>query len=315
MRKSLQQIMLILLIANWMTATASQMLADDNLRIAQDQSTVSIFDGNRPVLRYRYADVPMKPYVDQLFTPDGVQVLLDAPSDHKHHHGLMFALAVEGINFWEESEVNSGHQRNQQFSIEPKIPCDANGAGFVQELDWIAPDSDEPVLIERRSVRVLSAADLDATLLEWRCCLHTPPGRNTIELSGHPYYGLGMRFLPSMNDGGRFFNANGKPGVVIGGDQRLTVTKWCAYAARANQKPVTVAVFDDPANLARPATMFTMTQSFAYLSATVDGWKRPVTLTADRPLELRYGVALWDGEVDGATVERLYAKWLGLDKE
>ena len=44
----------------------------------------------------------MKPYADQLFSPAGVQVLRDSPLDHKHHHGLMYALAVDGVNFWEE---------------------------------------------------------------------------------------------------------------------------------------------------------------------------------------------------------------------
>ena len=26
----------------------------------------------------------------------------DAPSDHLHHHGLMFAVQVNEVNFWEE---------------------------------------------------------------------------------------------------------------------------------------------------------------------------------------------------------------------
>ena len=71
--------------------------------IAQDTSVVSVFDGGRLVFRYRYADVPYKPYADLLFSPAGVQVLRDSPMDHKHHHGLMYALSVDNINFWEES--------------------------------------------------------------------------------------------------------------------------------------------------------------------------------------------------------------------
>ena len=309
MREPLHHFTLVITIATSFMATTSHASADDGVRIVKDNSTVSIFDGDRPVLRYRYNDVPMKPYVDELFTPDGVQVLLDAPSDHKHHHGLMFALFVEGVNFWEESADNSGQQKNRQLCVGPG---NANGAAIVQKLDWVGPDSEEPLLIERRAIRVFSG-NPDATLIEWRSCLQTPPSRDTIELSGSSYNGLGIRFVPSMNNGGRFFYGNGKPGAVIGGDQCLTPTKWCAYTARANKKPVTVALFDDPANLSRPATMFTMSQPFAYLSATIDGWKHPITLTTGRPLELRYGVALWDGEVDGPTIERLYAKWLGLD--
>ncbi len=49
------------------------------LRITQDDSTLSIYDGTRLVLHYRCADVPKKPYADQLFSPAGVQVLRDSP--------------------------------------------------------------------------------------------------------------------------------------------------------------------------------------------------------------------------------------------
>ena len=86
------------------------------LRIAQDGSTISIYDGQRPLLRYRYADVPKKPYVDQLFSPAGVEVLRDSPPDHKHHHGLMYALAVDKINFWEEHFPYSGQEKQKSLS-------------------------------------------------------------------------------------------------------------------------------------------------------------------------------------------------------
>ena len=53
-----------------------------------------------------------------------------------------------------------------------------------------------------------------------------------------------------------------------------------------------------------------MSKPFAYLSATRNEWKEPLVVKADKPLELRYAVALWDGEVDKATVEKLYQRWL-----
>jgi hypothetical protein len=294
-------------IAAVMAAMGSRPSAGANtadLRIARDTSTVSIFDGNRLVLRYRYADVPQKPYVDKLTSPAGAQVLRDSPSDHKHHHGLMYALAVEGVNFWEESEANSGRQRQKSLVT--------GRNGFAQELDWLGPASDKPLLVERRTVGVLRAGDLGATLVEWRSRFQTPPGKEAIVLGGHPYFGLGMRLLVSMDSGGRFFNADDAAGESIGGNPRLTSTKWCAYTAKADGKPVTVAVFDHPANLRHPAKMFTMTQPFAYLSATLNAAKAPITLKAGNPLDLCYGVALWDGEVDKATVEKAYRRWLVL---
>ena len=31
--------------------------------------------------------------------------------DHKHHHGLMFALSVDGVNFWEEAGAEHWRKR------------------------------------------------------------------------------------------------------------------------------------------------------------------------------------------------------------
>ena len=75
------------------------------------------------MLQYRYGDVPFKPYVKELFTSSGINVLLDAPPDHLHHHGLMFACAVNNVDFWGEAvgsadghfEPQPGKQRHQRF--------------------------------------------------------------------------------------------------------------------------------------------------------------------------------------------------------
>lgn len=41
-------------------------------------------------------------YVAEFSPPDGGNVLRDAPPDHPHHHGLMYAVKVNGLSFWEE---------------------------------------------------------------------------------------------------------------------------------------------------------------------------------------------------------------------
>ena len=75
---------------------------------------------------------------------------------------------------------------------------------------------------------------------------------------------------------------------------------------------VTVAVFDHPKNVRHPATMFTMPAGFAYISATLNLMEEPLTIEAGKPLLLRYGVAVWDGEAEPAEVERVYARWAKL---
>ncbi len=72
------------------------------LTVRQNKAFVVIGVGYQPLIQYRYDCVPYKPYIRELFTPGGVQVLRDAPADHWHHHGIMFAVGVNGVTFWSE---------------------------------------------------------------------------------------------------------------------------------------------------------------------------------------------------------------------
>jgi hypothetical protein len=290
------------------------------LHVKRSQDTLSIFDGERPLLRYRYQGTDLrKPYVDQLFSPAGVQVLRDSPPDHKHHHGLMYAVSVDGVNFWEEFKPTFGSEKNRSIKeVDGGVPDSHLRSGFAEELDWVRPAADKPLLVERREIQVLvdrglesDAAGFGATLVDWHCRFAAPEGKDSAVITGTHYNGLGMRFVQSMDKGGRFFNADDKLGEE-GPHCRLTCTKWIAYTAKADGKPVTVALFDDPANFRHPQKMFSMTAGFAYMSATMNEWKEPVTVKAGQPLELRYGVAVWDGETDKATVEKLYQRWAEL---
>ncbi len=281
--------------------------AEPALRIG-DQTLVIEQDG-KPVLTYPYRDVPFKPYVREWLTPAGVNVLRDAPHDHLHHHALMFAISSDATDFWAETP-ECGKQVHRGWSGVCATSEDGlQRAGFTELLEWV-PAQDLPVaLIERRTVETVAAADLGASLLTWTSRLALPPGKDTITLTGHHYHGLGMRFVESMDKGGVFRYSAAQPGEVVRGDERLTPGPWCAYTAQADGKTVTAAMFDDPRN-PRPALWFTMQTPFAYLSATVNTWKEPLELTAGQGAELRYGVALWDGEPSAEQIEALCRRWL-----
>lgn len=256
----------------------------------------------QPVLEYQRAANPFKPYVAQLRTPSGVAVLRDSPHDHVHHRALMFALAVEGVSFWEEKAA-AGRQVPRTFQQE--------GARLTQTLDWTAAN-DRVLLLEERTIRLHGESDLPATLLTWRSRLRPARDLASVKLTGHHYYGLGARFVIPMDKDGVFQNAAGAAGESVRGTERLTPAAWCAYTAAIEGKPVTFAIFDHPANLRHPPRMFTMMGPFAYLAATLNLWKEPHTLAAAQPLDLRYGVALWDGKIEAAAIEALYRRWLQL---
>ena len=165
---------------------------------------------------------------------------------------------------------------------------------------------------ERRTVEVYHTRDLKASLLTWQSRFSLPAGKATATFSGSTYFGLGARFLQSMDKGGVFRNADGKTGVEGTNDVR---SRWCAYAARADGKPVTVAMFDHPKNPRHPATWFTLERGFAYLSNTLNLSKEPLEIASGKPLRLRYGIALWDGKQDAKTIEQLYKRWVELQTD
>lgn len=279
------------------------------LRVEQNEETIRILAGERLVLEYRRSPSPLKPYVSRLFTPAGVQVLRDAPSDHRHHHALMFALAADKVNFWEETAGAGTQVPGVVRQRRPGTGGGSAGVGFSQELDWMGPADDRPLLAEQRTVDLIEAGDPAATLLTWHARLTAAGDRASVELSGAHYFGLGLRFVESMDRGGRFFNPEQLEGELVRGTERLTPVRWLAYAARAGDRQVTVAIFDHPSNPRHPARMFSMTAPFAYLAATLNLWKEPIVLRSGAPLDLVYGVALWDGAVDPAQIEALYRQW------
>ncbi|MBE7559920.1 PmoA family protein [bacterium] len=248
---------------------------------------------------------PFKPYTKELRSPAGVQVLLDSPSDHKHHHALMFAVSAGGVDFWGEHDANVvGRQVVEKQA--------RRGRRLIQELIWRAPDGGVK-LSERRRLQLWD--EPDCTLLSWESQLRAPENIGSIELSGAHYVGLGLRPLPSFNAKCRFVYPDGPPGPIVRGDERLTPGRWCGMVGAVDGKPITIAMMAHPENARTPTRFFTMSTHFAYLAATLGLHEQPLSVAAERPLTLRYGVAVWDGEEAPQEMEKTYQRWLKLEGE
>jgi hypothetical protein len=252
--------------------------------------------------------------VRELFTPAGVQVLRDSPGDHKHHHALMFAVKADGVDFWGEQPGAGIEKFRARESIRTKVHSGGGWGDFTSLLDWVDPQANAPLLAETRRIRAFAAPDLKATLLSWHTTLEPAKGKETVTLGGDHYFGLGMRFVTSMDEAGEFLNSENKEGETIRGSEKLTPARWCAYRSTADGKPVTVAMFDSTMNPRHPNKFFTM-RPFAYLAATLNLWKEPMTLKSGEPLKLSYGVAAWDGHVDTDEIEKTYKQWLKFEED
>ena len=290
---------------------------EQSLQMSLDADRMTIRAGDSPLLEYRYSDVPFKPYVKELFSPSGVNVLLDSPPDHVHHHALMFACDVDGVDFWGEvaGQTPLGKQVHEGFSDTAVIgPEGHRWSRFAEDLRWVAQDGSDPLLKEHRTITAGRLGEPAVTFLTWECTLYVPRGRESAVLKGAHYHGLGMRFIRSMDADGEFRNPENDPGVVFRGEERLTRSRWCAYTAKAEGKLVTVAMFDHPDNPRHPATWFTMAKPFAYLSATMRLHEEPMKLFVGKPLVLRYGVALWDGRPETTQIDELCKQWIAMQR-
>ncbi len=248
-----------------------------------------------------------KPYLKEFRDGSGNNVVRDSPPDHRHHHGIMFAVRVDGVNFWEEQE-HSGRQ--EQRRVLPVMEGALAGVRFVsfgQELAWTKPGDPLPLLQETRRLAVCFSEQFGATLADWRSVLTVPQGRDGVVLSGPNYVGLGVRFAASMDRRGLFHNASGQSGVR-GTDG--VEAKWAAYSGPLGRGRVaTVAVFGDAKT---PPRWFTLGEPFAYLAATLGLDRKPVRVAANSRLELRYGLAVWNTNPEPPQIQALYDRWQAL---
>ena len=282
-----------------------------DLKVVRDDATFTIQQGDQVLLVYQRAPAPYKVYVKQWYTPAGLQVLRDSPHDHVHHHALMYAIGVDGVDFWGEApRYHPGKQIPRGDDSVAVTRRDGSPRVTIrQTIDWVGPEGN-PLMCEQRSVTLCQGLIPGASFLIWDSRFAPAEGRDSVKLWGRHYFGLGMRLVTSMDKAGRFRNAAAEAGHAIRGNEKAVRAQWCAYTAPVGDRPVTIAMFDHPSNARHPATWFTMTTPFAYLSATLNLAEQPMVLARGKPLHLRYGVALWDGEIPTDRIERAYAAWV-----
>ena len=267
---------------------------------ASASETVVLQQEGKPLARYRFGAVPFKPYIDELRTPSGKNILDDAPADHVHHHGLMYAIRVGGCNFWEEANATFGKQVTVQIRHAGNV--------VTSEIDWDAPES-KTLLKENREIGVKQENGI--TLLDWQSIFTAEIDTVLGDMGAGHYHGLGMRFDATMHKGGRFFSDTGNhDGEIVRGSERLTPRRWMAFAAKLQGEAVTVAMFDHPSNPV-PMLLYTTGEAtgsgvFSYMSATVDLYRKVIPLKAGQTFAVKYRVAVWDGEIPPEAVEKAY---------
>jgi hypothetical protein len=256
--------------------------------------------------KWDYLPTTFKPYVIILTTPGGINILRDAPLDHTHHHGLMFAIKVDGVNCWEEYNPKDFGRQETLTIVETITEPNGRKEKKVESTLLWSDGVGQSLILEKRTITAYLTGD--ATVFSWISVFTLPSGKQKATLGGNDYHGLGMRFIESMDEGGKYIASSGA-GEKEG---RLTSCRWMAYTAKAENKPVTIALYDTKDN---PRSMLAYTMGsgngeFGYLSATANLYREPVTLTPEKPITFHYKLVLWDGEKTAEEIEQFGVKYL-----
>ncbi len=263
--------------------------------VEETQAWRVLYQG-RIVFDYVFTPGAFKPYVRQLCTPAGDNILRDSPADHRHHHGLMYGIKVNGLNFWEEVSGSGIEKVVETRVVDPGIGNShgAPRAVLTQVLHWLAPeDAFLPettalaLLIERRTLILTLDEAQRQTVLEWKSEFEAGVRTHAVTLGGFNYHGLGLRFLADLDPMAVHSVAGLRPSLD-GGRQDVSVAPWAAVSFEIPGRPVTLLLTGHPANPGGDPAFFSMRTPFAYLSATQGLDRRPRTYRSGERFALDY---------------------------
>jgi hypothetical protein len=238
-----------------------------------------------------------KPSLYPLRAPNGLSLLADAPTDHRHHHGIWFGHGrVNEVDFWQERH-NSGKIVHRHF--EAITNGEAQG-GFVEVCDWIAP-SGETVLRDRRAFTFHQTPperrtfDIEIVLMA--------PTEETVTLEPTNEAGLPhIRVAESLSPkgGGTLTNAEGRRNERQTYRQRAP---WVDCSGKVGRIVCGIAIFDHPSNPDHPTPWFT--RDYGPFSPNYGLFQEePIEITPAKPLPLRYRVFTHTGDaLEGEVAE------------
>jgi hypothetical protein len=257
--------------------------------------------------------------VKELCTINGDNILRDAPHDHLHHHALMYAIKVNGLNFWEELP-GFGVQKTIETPKFVTAFADADGTRVPQAriehlIHWVAPEdaflpNNAPValLIEHRTLTLTLNDKTEEVALEWKSQFEVGPKTNTVSLTGANYHGLGMRFLQDLDPLAVHSLAGTRPDLS-NNRQEVKAAPWASVSFDRPGHPATIALVGHPSNARGDATYFNMLTPFPYLAATQGLDKEPLVYHQGDKFQLRYLVLVYPQAKPTDTMRQRIDSW------
>jgi hypothetical protein len=282
--------------------------------------------GNRPVLRYNYAEIPspagLDPvyarsgHVHPLLTPGGIPVTDDFPPDHAHQHGLFYAwvnttFAGRRVDFWNQKE-RTGRVRHDEILGRAYGPVYGYVSARLLHEDVTKPGQPVPILAEEWTVRVYNRADVFLIDLEstQRAVAATP-----LQINKYHYGGFGLRggrqwFDPTvMGDAPPDPARSGESDFLTSeskhrADGNHTRPRWVDLWGKTNGVPAGVAVLDHPGNpgFPQPVRLHPNKPYFCFAPAVLGGF----TIDRAHPYVSRYRIALHDARPNAEMIDGVW---------
>jgi hypothetical protein len=290
----------------------SALASDCAIFIDDHRSEVTIRYAGQPLLAYAFEAKQFKPYLRELYTLNGSNVLLDAPADHSHHHGLMYAIRVNGINFWEEVGQPGREHSAMLLSYHAGTnSAELPQASFSQLILWLAPTNavrpeGAELLVETRTITVTVNPSSREVAVDWRSDFEV--GEASVKLTGSAYNGLGLRLPKEFDHVARHQNSENIP-YTADAKWDVTAARWSAVSGNVNGRNAMAALFSLPANEGDPR-FFTMLNPFTYLSVTQNLEKQPLDYAAGAKFSIRYLLTVYDENKTSAFLNGRYARWV-----
>ena len=281
-----------------------------------DQGLLEVRYNRRKILVYAFATNQFKPYVRELYTLRGENITRDAPPDHLHHHGLMYAVYVNGVNFWEEKGA-PGIERHAELPLKVAAmgPNGMPMATFTELIQWLSP-SNQPasdplaaaVLHERRTLTVTVDEKNQEVALRWDSEFQVGANAGKVSIHGPNYDGLGMRLPESFNHVAKFQSSADQP-YTAKDTHDVTTAKWTSVSGKMDGHDVMLAMFGLPTNARGDTAFYTMLDPFAYLSATQALDKQPLEYAAGDKFSLSYLLTVYSANKPREFIQSRYDKW------
>lgn len=291
------------------------------LRWDRGPDSVALRNGDRLVWEFRHGRDLQAPMFHPVGLTDGTALTWDSPPDHTWHHALWFAWKyLNGVNYWETARDNQESYGVVEWNdVAVRTGRDFN-AEVSLRLDY-RPRGEDPVLTERREIRVSRPAADGSYHMDWTM---TFTARTDVTIDRTPiigeengkawggYAGLSIRFAEALRDwqavsseGPVTWNT-GQPFHAVKGPAGLD------FSGMIDGRAAGIALLDHPENLNAPTPWYLVMnreKSFGFAQAAVV-YYQPVRLAAGQAFQLRYRVVVHEGRWDAGRLQSAQSEFI-----